>query len=147
MPPIQLLIKPASGSCNLRCKYCFYEDEMSRRSTANYGIMSFKTLEAVVEKSLAYADRSCGFTFQGGEPTLAGLEFFRELIRLEEKHNRKGVQISNAIQTNGLGRFFCGKPFSRGYFPGRQQIHPRRLPGGAGRKGDLRGGDEDRRLI
>ena len=48
MPPIQLLIKPASGSCNLRCKYCFYEDEMSRRSTANYGIMSFKTLEAVV---------------------------------------------------------------------------------------------------
>ena len=53
MPPIQLLIKPASGSCNLRCKYCFYEDEMSRRSTANYGIMSFKTLEAVVEKSLA----------------------------------------------------------------------------------------------
>ena len=103
MPPIQLLIKPASGSCNLRCRYCFYEDEMSLRSTANYGIMSRETLEAVVEKSLAYADRSCGFTFQGGEPTLAGLDFFRELMRLEEKHNRKGVQISNAIQTNGFG--------------------------------------------
>ena len=103
MPPIQLLIKPASGSCNLRCRYCFYEDEMSLRSTANYGIMSLETLEAVVEKSLAYADRSCGFTFQGGEPTLAGLDFFRELMRLEEKHNRKGVQISNAIQTNGFG--------------------------------------------
>ena len=83
MPPIQLLIKPASGSCNLRCRYCFYEDEMSLRSTANYGIMSLETLEAVVEKSLAYADRSCGFTFQGGEPTLAGLDFFRELMRLE----------------------------------------------------------------
>lgn len=104
MPPIQLLIKPASGSCNLRCRYCFYEDEMNLRSTANYGIMSLETLEAVVEKSLAYADRSCGFTFQGGEPTLAGLDFFRELIRLEEKHNRKGVQISNAIQTNGFGQ-------------------------------------------
>ena len=103
MPPIQLLIKPASGSCNLRCKYCFYYDEMHKRGTVNYGIMSKDTLKAVVEKSLAFADTECGFTFQGGEPTLAGLDFFRELIRLEKACNAKGVHISNAIQTNGCG--------------------------------------------
>lgn len=101
MPPIQLLIKPASGSCNLRCKYCFYYDEMQNRETVNYGIMSTETLEAVVKRTLEFADGECGFAFQGGEPTLAGLDFFKELIRLEKAHNHKGVHISNSIQTNG----------------------------------------------
>ena len=101
MPPIQLLIKPASGSCNLRCKYCFYYDEMQNRETVNYGIMSLETLEAAVKRTLEFADGECGFAFQGGEPTLAGLDFFKELIRLENAYNHKGVHISNAIQTNG----------------------------------------------
>ena len=59
MPPIQLLIKPASGSCNLRCKYCFYYDEMQNRETVNYGIMSLETLEAVVKRTLEFADGRC----------------------------------------------------------------------------------------
>lgn len=101
MPPIQLLIKPASGSCNLRCKFCFYYDEMSHRETENYGIMSIDTLEAIVKKTLEYADESCGFAFQGGEPTLAGMEFFQKLMQLQKKYNHKNIEIANSLQTNG----------------------------------------------
>lgn len=112
MPPINLLIKPASGSCNIRCEYCFYKDEAQNRTQASYGMMSAETLEALVEKAVNFAasgplpptaDRpnSCVIAFQGGEPTLAGLDFYRQLIGFQEKYASPKVAISNAIQTNG----------------------------------------------
>lgn len=102
MPPVQLLIKPSSGNCNLRCRYCFYCDEMAKRETANYGFMTEETLEVLVKKSLEFAEGSCGFAFQGGEPTLAGLDFYRKLLWFQEKYNTKGVAIQNSFQTNGF---------------------------------------------
>ena len=45
MPPLSLLIKPASGGCNMRCVYCFYHDEAQNRAVASYGMMSEDTLE------------------------------------------------------------------------------------------------------
>ncbi|MDR1773015.1 MAG: anaerobic sulfatase maturase [Hungatella sp.] len=101
MPPIQLLIKPASGSCNLRCKYCFYHDEMQKRERQNYGFMSLETLEEIVKKTLAYSERQCEFIFQGGEPTLVGLDFYKKLLEFESKHNMRNIKIMNSIQTNG----------------------------------------------
>ena len=101
MPPLQLLIKPASGSCNLRCKYCFYCDEMEKREVVNFGMMSEETLEAVVKKALDFADGFCGFAFQGGEPTLVGLPFFYKLLEFQARYNHKNVTITNSIQTNG----------------------------------------------
>ena len=103
MPPVQLLIKPSSGNCNLRCRYCFYYDEMGRRETASYGFMSLETLENLVHKSMDYAEGSCDFAFQGGEPTLSGLRFFEQLLALEKKYNTKGLTVHNSIQTNGYG--------------------------------------------
>lgn len=102
MPPINLLIKPASSLCNLRCKYCFYHDVAENREKQSYGIMSLSLLEQLVEQALAYATDGCTFAFQGGEPTLAGLDFFRELIRLQGKYNIKKLPIYNTIQTNGM---------------------------------------------
>lgn len=102
MPPVNVLIKPASGSCALRCRYCFYADESQNRSTPDFGMMSEETLEQIVKKVLTYADDSCTIGFQGGEPTLRGLDFFERLIRLEKRHNLKKVQISHVIQTNGM---------------------------------------------
>ena len=64
--------------------------------------MSVNTLEVIVKKALSEARRQCAFGFQGGEPTLAGLDFFRQLIELERKYNTNGVKISHALQTNGL---------------------------------------------
>lgn len=101
LPPINLLMKPASGMCNLRCRYCFYHDISQNRQIDSYGLMSTKNLEIVVKKALAYADHQCIFSFQGGEPTLVGLDFYFKLIELQKMYNHKKVKIFNTIQTNG----------------------------------------------
>ena len=103
MPQINMLIKPASGLCNMRCDYCFYCDVAQNRETENFGLMSRETQETLVRKALEYADGSCNFAFQGGEPTLAGLEFFKRQVELQKKYNIKNVIVTNALQTNGYG--------------------------------------------
>lgn len=100
MNSIHTLIKPASGNCNLRCKYCFYFDEMAKRETPNYGMMSYNTLENIVEKTISESEHECSFAFQGGEPTLAGLDFFKKFIEFQKKYNKKNIKINNSIQTN-----------------------------------------------
>ena len=101
MPPLHLLIKPASGNCNMRCNYCFYADITENREVASYGIMNLSTLENIVKKTLSAASMECTFAFQGGEPTLAGLDFYKKLIEFEQKYNTKNLTIHHAIQTNG----------------------------------------------
>lgn len=101
MYPLSLLIKPASGYCNFKCKYCFYEDVTDNREVQCYGFMSTKTLEQIVKKALKFAKDECAFTFQGGEPTLVGLDFYKDLIKFQKKYNKRGLKIYNSIQTNG----------------------------------------------
>lgn len=101
MPQIHVMIKPASGLCNMRCQYCFYADEMAKRNQASFGIMSKETLESVIREIFRFAQEQCTIAFQGGEPTLAGLDFYRQCVRLEKKYNTKNVKVSYAIQTNG----------------------------------------------
>lgn len=102
MPPLQMMLKPVSGDCNMRCAYCFYRDIAENRGVRSFGRMSEDTLAAVIEKALGHATGDCSFAFQGGEPTLAGLEFFRKVVELQKKYNTKKLPIHNAIQTNGL---------------------------------------------
>lgn len=100
MPPLSLLIKPASGSCNMRCRYCFYADETENRSVPLMGRMSLETMGTLVDKALAYSEGDCAFAFQGGEPTLAGLPFFQALTDRVSRHHAAG-QVRYSIQTNG----------------------------------------------
>jgi uncharacterized protein len=86
----------------MRCLYCFYADVAETRETKSYGVMSLETLEQVVKQALSEATESCAFGFQGGEPTLAGLDFFRAFTTFEKKHNTRKIKTSRAIQTNGL---------------------------------------------
>lgn len=130
MPPINLLIKPASGSCNMRCRYCFYMDETSKREEENYGMMSHETLEIILQKALAETEHTLDIGFQGGEPTLAGLEFYQTLIELEKKHNHRNIQIHHAIQTNGYlinddwAEFFAQNQFLVGLsMDGHKDLH------------------------
>ena len=102
MKRLLLLIKPVSGNCNMRCQYCFYCDVVSSRGVQNSRTMSYKTLEILVRNALSETTEMCLFGFQGGEPTLAGLDFYRNLIRLEQKYNVNRVFIRHSIQTNGL---------------------------------------------
>ena len=65
--PISVMLKPASGNCNLRCKYCFYHDLAATRQTENKGYMTRDTALQVMDKALAFAgDGPVYFTFQGG---------------------------------------------------------------------------------
>lgn len=97
-----IMIKPASGACNLRCKYCFYADEMKNRTQPFLGYMSEETLEILVKKVMERVSREAVFVFQGGEPTLAGLDFFRKLIEFQNKYAPASVTVRNSIQTNGI---------------------------------------------
>ncbi len=102
VPVMNVMLKPASGQCNLRCKYCFYADEVSKREVKNYGRMSVNTLRNVLKKSLGNTSRECTIAFQGGEPTLAGLDFFRQAVALAKEWNVNRCWVHFAIQTNGM---------------------------------------------
>ena len=102
MPAVNVLIKPASSACNMRCAYCFYRDVAENREHAFEGMLSLSDMEKIIVSAMEYAEGLCSFAFQGGEPTLAGLDFFRRVLELENKHRHPGVEIRNAIQTNGL---------------------------------------------
>lgn len=101
MPPINLLVKPTSGICNMRCRYCFYYDVAKNREVESYGFMIENTLDNMIQKALKYGERQCSITYQGGEPTLIGLDFFKKAVELQNKYNLKNIKINNSIQTNG----------------------------------------------
>ena len=98
---LQLLIKPASSACNLMCTYCFYKDECKNRETYSYGFMETDTAEILVKKALEEAEDSCLFGFQGGEPMLAGLEFYKHFLEYVNKYKKKETAVNYCIQTNG----------------------------------------------
>ena len=89
MPAASILIKPASANCNMDCKYCFYKCLSSHREEYSKGFMKEETLETLVREAIAYADGSLTFAFQGGEPTLAGLDFFQKAVELQQKYNNR----------------------------------------------------------
>ncbi len=101
MPPVNLLIKPASSLCNMRCQYCFYCDVAENRNTASYGIMKPETTEAMLENVFRHAEGSVSISFQGGEPTLAGIEYFRHFHETAVKYNTRKLPVSYSMQTNG----------------------------------------------
>ena len=81
MNNLTLLIKPASGLCNMNCGYCFYK---AARKGMESGIMTGETADMLISKIKAYRPSSLTVMFQGGEPTLAGLDFFKDLFLLQE---------------------------------------------------------------
>ncbi|WP_179394149.1 radical SAM/SPASM domain-containing protein [Lacticaseibacillus absianus] len=99
---VNLLIKPASALCNLRCKYCFYANISSIREVRSYGKMKAAVVDEMIPN--VYADLNDGdelsIAFQGGEPTLAGLSYFEHFIDVIEQQPKR-VKVHYAIQTNG----------------------------------------------
>lgn len=101
MPPINVLMKPSSSLCNMSCQYCFYCDEAAKREQNSYGFMSDDTLKNVIRRTLPRAEYTISYAYQGGEPTLCGLEFFEEAVEYQKQYNQNGIRIFNALQTNG----------------------------------------------
>lgn len=101
MPPISVLMKPSSGMCNMKCDYCFYCDETQKRIQESYGFMSEQTLKNVIRKTMLRAEGAVSYAFQGGEPTLRGIDFFEKVVEFEKQYNKHGIRVNNALQTNG----------------------------------------------
>lgn len=85
----------------MNCGYCFYRDVSKNRETYSYGSMSLDTLETLVKKVFLNSFESVAFAFQGGEPTLRGLDFYEKLIEYVTAYNINEIPVSYAIQTNG----------------------------------------------
>ena len=95
-----LLIKPASADCNLACTYCFYLPKASLYPDSSRHRMSDSTLERLVSTYLATDQEVYSFGWQGGEPTLMGVEFFRKVVGLQSRYGRPGSIVANGLQTN-----------------------------------------------
>ena len=101
-PGFHLLAKPSGSTCNIDCTYCFflskealYPNEKSRMSEA--------TLEAYIRQLLeSHRAPQVTVAWQGGEPTLMKLEFFKRSMELVEKYRRPGQEVLHTFQTNGL---------------------------------------------
>ncbi len=100
---LNVLLKPSSSSCNMNCNYCFYQKISEERKQKNYGFMSLENLEKIVKKTFEFSNGGdCTFGFQGGEPTLVGLDFYKFFLSYIKKYNLKDSKYSLFIQTNGL---------------------------------------------
>ncbi|MCC6196695.1 MAG: anaerobic sulfatase maturase [Burkholderiales bacterium] len=97
-----VMAKPAGAACNLDCAYCFYLSKPALAHGPGLGRMDDDTLERFVRD---YIDSVTGdevvFSWQGGEPTLCGLDFFRKVVALQHKHAKPTQRIDNDLQTNG----------------------------------------------
>lgn len=102
MKHISVLIKPASSLCNMTCRYCFYADIVSHREVPSYGKMRPEITVKMIEN--IYFDLDDGdhltIAFQGGEPTVAGLRYFKHLDEVVKKQEKK-VTVHYSLQTNG----------------------------------------------
>ena len=97
---LSLLIKPASALCDLNCGYCFYR-RIAEERDAPGEIMAEATAATLLDRAFSLRPAALSLTFQGGEPTLAGLDWFRRFLALTEEKNTDRVPVFLSLQTNG----------------------------------------------
>ena len=105
--PFHVLIKPAGPSCNLRCEYCFYleKNNLFNAPDGSYFKMDDSTLERLLEQIILSQPEGSGdiaIGWQGGEPTLCGIDFFRRAVEIQKRICPDGIKIINSFQTNGI---------------------------------------------
>jgi serine-type anaerobic sulfatase-maturating enzyme len=101
MQPFSLLIKPTGPDCNIACKYCFYTCKTCIFGHEKHR-MNLNTAEKIISDFLSLDFSVSSFAWQGGEPTLMGLDFYKQIVHLQQQFGEKGQTISNAFQTNGI---------------------------------------------
>jgi uncharacterized protein len=100
-PPFHIMIKPRGPICNLDCSYCFYLSKENLYPASDFR-MTDETLEAFTRDYIqAQPVPEVVFSWQGGEPTLMGLDFFERAVGFQKTYARPGMRISNTFQTNG----------------------------------------------
>ncbi len=96
------MVKPVGSLCNLDCTYCYYLHKEELLGQPRQPRMSEEMLERHVRQYIeAQTGEEVVFSWQGGEPTILGLEFFRKVVELQARHRKPGQRIENDLQTNG----------------------------------------------
>ena len=103
--PLSVLVKPTSSRCNLNCGYCFYLRKAELYPWADHPKLSLETFETFLRQYVDGFAPQYNFAWQGGEPTIMGLPFYRAAIELQERVARENklhprYAFGNSIQTN-----------------------------------------------
>jgi uncharacterized protein len=142
--PFHIMAKPIGAICNLDCDYCFYLEKENLYPEASDFRMSSEVLGSFIRQHIeAQPGDHVFFAWQGGEPTLLGVDFFKRAVELQHKY-ANGKTIENAFQTNGVlindawAEFFHNNKFLVGIsIDGPEEFHNRyRL--NKGRKGSFK---------
>ena len=98
-----VMAKPGGAKCNIDCQYCFYLHKEDLLHQPKQPKMDDDTLEAFIKSYIESQDGDeIVFSWQGGEPTLLGIDYYRKIVDLQKKYQPQGVRIENDLQTNGL---------------------------------------------
>ena len=104
--PFHIMTKPIGPRCNLDCEYCYYLDKEELYPSEKKFKMSDDVLERYIKDLIATSvetgQSEALFAWQGGEPTLLGLDYFRRIVAFQTKHRPQGLRIANTLQTNGI---------------------------------------------
>lgn len=95
-----VLVKPASADCNLACEYCFYSPKAALYPDTKIHRMSDKVLSKFIKDYMELSGVNVSFGWQGGEPLLMGLDFFKKAIEYQKQYGRPGQTVGNGFQTN-----------------------------------------------
>lgn len=128
-PAFHVMAKPRGAICNLDCEYCFYLSKKALYPDGSFR-MSDEVLETYVRQYIeAQGVPEANFAWQGGEPTLMGLDFFRRAVAYQDKYRKPGMRIENALQTNGtlLDDEWCRFFKEHGFLVGISLDGPRAL--------------------
>ncbi|ELP2657192.1 anaerobic sulfatase maturase [Vibrio parahaemolyticus] len=103
--PFHVLVKPVGPLCNLDCEYCFYLKKgdlypQSKRFEMNSSMLAVHIKQYIDSQPIGTPEVTFGW--QGGEPTMRGLPFFRQVVELQQRYARPGMRINNTLQTNGV---------------------------------------------
>ena len=131
-PAFHIMTKPVGPICNLDCKYCFYLEKEKLYPGHSDWKMPPDVLESYVRQYIeSQRVETVSFAWQGGEPTLLGVDFFRRVVELQQKY-ANGKRIENAFQTNGVllddlwGDFLAQEHFLVGLsIDGPRELHDR----------------------
>ncbi len=97
------MVKPSGAQCNLDCAYCFYLHKEELLQQPHKARMSEPVLEQHIAQYIeAHTAAQVVFSWQGGEPTLMGLDYFERIVELQQRYKKPGQAIENDLQTNGI---------------------------------------------
>ena len=129
--PFQVFLKPAGSACNLKCSYCYYPDTKNLTRKAGLIVMPDDILEKyIIDHFKASSGPDYFFSWHGGEPTLAGIDFYRRAVSFQKRHKPSDGNVINGIQSNGTMiddewcRFFSEENFYVGVsIDGPEDLH------------------------